>query len=448
VIASKKVSREMNEFSIPYGLDTIKFRLPGHVSVEVLRRTALPAPSDQIGEVEEALNHPLGSASLMPSRHVEQCTIAISDNTRPVPYESVLPPLLDHLIGKGELSPSQVSFLVASGAHPPMNSKALAELLPRDIARTHRVICHNARDRDELRKVGSTSRGTPLWINRHYLEADVRIVVGNVDPHQFVGFTGGAKGVVIGLGGMATIQASHAMMEHPQARMGIDQGNPVREDIDEAGKLIGIDFVLNVVVNDQHQIVRAFAGAPDMVSEQSRSFCLDLAQAEYEELADVVIASPGGYPKDINLYQAQKALAHASQIVRPGGTVILVAECRQGVGDPLYEKWMTDASSLDEVVDRFRREGFQLGAHKAYLFARDMIKAKVLLVSSLPNALAERLFFTPFPTLSSALDAALAEHDRPPRVAILPEAPTVVPVPCGGARLTASLHRSDGESGE
>ncbi len=439
----------MNEFSIPYGLDTIECRLPSHVAVELLRRTTLPAPSDQVGEVEKALDHPLGPASLTPSRHAERCVIAISDNTRPVPYASVLPPLLDHLEGKGGWSPSRVSLLVASGAHPPMDSKALAELLPGEIRRTHRVICHDARDGDALRKVGSTSRGTPVWINRHYLEADVRIVVGNVDPHQFVGFTGGAKGAVIGLGGVATIQANHAMMDHPQARTGIDQGNPVREDIDEAGKLIGIDFVLNVVVNDQHQIVRAFAGALDVVSKQSRSFCLDLARAEYEELADIVIASPGGYPKDINLYQAQKALAHASQIVRPGGTVILVAECRRGVGDSLYERWMTDASSLDEVVDRFRREGFQLGAHKAYLFARDMTKAKVLLVSSLSNALAERLFFTPFPTLSAALDAALAEHDRPPRVAILPEAPTVVPVPCGAAQLSPpSLHRRDAVSGE
>jgi nickel-dependent lactate racemase len=175
--------------------------------------------------------------------------------------------------------------------------------------------------------------------------------------------------------------------------------------------------------------VRAFAGAPDAVSEESRALSLSLAQAKVEEPADVVIASPGGYPKDINLYQAQKALAHASHVVRQGGTVVLVAECRDGMGDALFEKWMTEASSLDEIIDRFHQEGFQLGAHKAYLFARDMIKAKVLLVSSLPQALAKKLFFLPFPALSEALEAALAEHGQTARMAILPWASAVVPVP-------------------
>jgi len=310
-----------------------------------------------------------------------------------------------------------------------MSAREVAALLPRCALEGCRVLIHDARDEGGLQRVETTSRGTPLWVNRHYLEADARIVVGNVDPHQFAGFTSGAKGVVIGCGGLATIQANHSLMEHPLARMGISYGNPVREDIDEAGRLIGIDFALNVVVNGQHEVVRAFAGAVDAVSEESRSLSLSLAQAEFEEPADVVIASPGGYPKDIDLYQAQKALAHASCVVRPGGTVVLVAECRDGIGDVLFERWMTEASSLDEVIERFRREGFRLGAHKAYLFARDMVRAKVLLVSSLSEVLARKLFFTPFSTLSEALEAALAEHGQTAGVAVLPQASAVVPVP-------------------
>jgi nickel-dependent lactate racemase len=309
-----------------------------------------------------------------------------------------------------------------------MSAREAEDLLPRFALDGCRVLSHDASDEHELRKVGTTSRGTPLWTSRHYVEADARIVVGNVDPHQFAGFTGGAKGVVIGCGGLATIETNHSLMEHPLARMGISHGNPVREDIDEAGKLIGIDFVLNVVVNGQHEVVRAFAGALDAVSEESRAFSLSLAQAEFEEPADVVIASPGGYPKDINLYQAQKALAHASRVVRPGGTVVLVAECTDGIGDTLFERWMTEASSLDEIVGRFHREGFRLGAHKAYLFARDMIKATVLLVSSLPDALTKKLFFVPFSTLSEALEAALVEQGQTARIAILPRASAVVPV--------------------
>lgn len=429
-----QVPAETKEFFIPYGQGAVKLRLPSCRSVELLQPQVGPTPPDQVAEVERALDHPLGSASLASLRQGKRCVIVISDDTRPLPYDLLLPPLLDRLMGTGGLLPSQVDLLVAAGAHPPMNREAVRAFLPAEITAAHRVICHNAREGSELREVGITSRGTPLFLNRHYLEADVRIVVGSVDPHQFAGFTGGAKGVVIGLGGMVTIQSNHSMMEHPQARMGIDRGNPVREDIDEGGRLVGINFLVNVVLNGRHEIVRAFAGGLDEVSKKGRDLCLCVRQAEYEQKADVVITSPGGHPKDINLYQAQKALPPALQVVRPGGTVILVAECSRGAGDSLYTTFMKEACSLDEVIDRFHQEGFRIGAHKAYLFARDMLEAKVLLVSRMQAALAKELFFEPFSTLQEALDAALAGQKRAARIAILPEASSVIPRYVGFSR--------------
>jgi len=418
------------EIAVPYGKGRLIFRPPVGTEVTCIQPREVPAVSDGRAEVERSLRFPLGRVNLEKLRGARDVVIVVSDKTRPVPNGEILPALLARLQQQG-IRDSHITLLVATGAHEPMGPDEFGSILPLEIVERYSVLTHDVADERNLQWVGTTSRGTPVWINRRYLEADVQILVGNVDPHQFVGFTGGAKGVVIGLGGLATIEANHSMMEYPLARMGIDRGNPVREDIDEGGKLVGIDFVINVVLNGQHQIVRAFAGTPEAVAEESRALSLALARAEYDQAADVVIASAGGYPKDINLYQAQKALAHASRIARPGGTVILVAECSQGVGDPLYESQMTEAFSLEDVIDRFRREGFQLGTHKAYLFARDMIKAQTSLVSGLPGQLAKRLFFAPFATLAEALEAALAQQGRTARVAILPEASVVVPVRSG-----------------
>ena len=420
----------MHEVAIPYGKGELIFRPPVGIEVTCIQPREVPAVSDERTEVEKALRAPLGAVNLEGLRGARDVVIVVSDKTRPVPNDVILPALLARLQEQG-IRDSHITLVAATGAHEPMGPDEFGSILPPEIIERYSVLTHDVADERNLQWVGTTSRGTPVWINRRYLEADVRILVGNVDPHQFVGFTGGAKGVVIGLAGLATIEANHSMMTHSLARMGIDRGNPVREDIDEGGRLVGIDFVINVVLNGQHLIVRAFAGAPEAVAEESRSLSLALAQVEFDEAADVVIASAGGYPKDINLYQAQKALAHASRVVRPGGTVILVAECSQGVGDPLYESRMTEAFSLEDVVDRFHREGFQLGTHKAYLFAGDMIKAQTLLVSSLPEPLAKRLFFAPFSTLSEALEAALAGRGPTARVAILPEASVVVPVRSG-----------------
>jgi nickel-dependent lactate racemase len=353
--------------------------------------------------------------------------IVVSDKTRPVPNDTILPPLLERLERLG-VRASDITFLVATGAHEPMRPDEFGRILPSEIVERYQVVGHDATAEGDLQKVGITSRGTPLWINKRFLEAETRIVTGSIEPHQFVGFTGGAKSAVIGLAGIATIQANHSMMNHPAARLGIYDGNPVREDIDEGGKLVGIDFAVNTVLNNEGGIVRAFAGTADAVQRSGVALSSAITQVEISERADVVIASPGGYPKDINLYQAQKALAHASQIAKEGGTIIVVAECIEGAGNDLYENWMEAASGLDDIFERFQREGFILGAHKAFLWARDMAKTEVYLVSSLNPSLVRKLFLKPATSINEALDSALEGHGPAARVAVMPKAASTIPM--------------------
>ena len=275
-----------------------------------------------------------------------------------------------------------------------------------------------------------------MVINRRFAEADTRIIIGMIDPHQFVGYTGGCKGAFIGLAGAETITANHSMLSDPAAKLGVCDGNPVREDIDELTDFLSIDLALNVVLNTGNEVVRVFAGDPHAVLAAAVPLVREVCETAIPNPMDVVIASPGGYPKDINLYQAQKALAHACELVRPGGSVILVAECREGAGDDLYEAWMAAAGAPQDVVTRFEREGFRMGAHKAFLFARSLLKARTYLVASgIAPEQALKLHLTPAPTIANALAAALRETNGVPRIGIMPRASSTIPRILAPARI-------------
>jgi len=417
----------MNETRIPYGETSISLRQPPGTAIQVFCPGRTESVRDESAEVARAIQAPIGDVLIDQAKRARRVSIAISDKTRPVPYHAVLPPLLQRLRQAG-VRDSSICILVGTGAHGPMSDEEMARMLPVGIFDRYQVTSHDARDPATLAFVGTTSRGTPIWVNRKFLEGEFRVVVGNVEPHQFAGFSGGAKGVVVGLGGLATIQANHAMMTHPQAELGRSTDNPVWEDIAEAGSLIGIDLAVNVVLDRRGRIAKAFAGAVPEAHKAAIQLCERVSRVEIPEPADVVIASPGGYPKDINFYQSQKALGHASRAVKQGGTVILVAECREGLGDSLFEEWMASSRSPHEILARFKREGFKLGAHKAYLVARDLVRAEVILVSQLPACSVRTLMMACAPSLENALEKALAKHGRAARVLALPRAASSVPV--------------------
>lgn len=248
-----------------------------------------------------------------------------------------------------------------------------------------------------------------------------------IDAHQFMGFTAGVKGAVIGLGGRPTITGNHARLFCPGAELGRLEDNPARLDLEDIGRIIGVDMIVNVALNDKKQVVKAVAGHPIEAHRQGTEFAKGVFGVPMKP-ADIVIASPGGFPKDINLYQAQKALTPASQIVKEGGTIILVAKCIEGTGEESFEQEMSLYKTPREVVESVASREFVIGPHKAYLWARTLAKARTIIVSDqISPSLAKTLMVEVVSSLQEALDMALPNYTFP-IVAVLPNASSMIPI--------------------
>ena len=271
-----------------------------------------------------------------------------------------------------------------------------------------------------------TSRGTPVDIVRTVAAADRRICLGNIEYHYFAGYSGGAKAIMPGVSTRDAIQRNHSRMVEEAACAGKLEGNPVREDIEEAAAMVGIDFLLNVVLDEHKRIIRAVAGH---YIEAHRAGCAYLDTLYLKKIpaqADIVLVSQGGAPKDINLYQTQKALDNAIHAVKKGGVVVLIGACREGMGERVFEEWMTNAPSPRSMVERIGRE-FQLGGHKAAAIAMALGHAEIYLVSDLTPAFVRRIFLTPSESAQAALDAALYKLGRNAAVLAMPYGGSTLP---------------------
>jgi nickel-dependent lactate racemase len=349
--------------------------------------------------------------------------IAVPDETRPAPVKEMLPILLKELMSEGGgLAPSDITILIGGGLHPPLDSKALTRLIPPEVAGGCRVRAHDA-VHGELVDVGRTSRGTPVRINKLFARGDVGIVIGQIDPHQFVGFTGGSKGVVIGCGGAETIEHNHSLMFDEKAQVGRLRDNPVREDLNEAGEMVGIDLTINCVLNPQKQVVRMVSGPHLPVLETGAATCASIYGVAIDQKFDIVVASCGGYPKDICLYQAQKGLNLASQAVRKGGHILLLAASPQGVGDDIYFDYVSQFTTPEEVLHDFRKIGFKMGAHKAYLFGRTLTQYDVAVFSDLDQGILRKCHLRAADPSGIVTEWVDAFKGRP-RVGVIPNANT------------------------
>jgi nickel-dependent lactate racemase len=415
--------------SLAYGRGRLDLDLGQHGGrVTVLEPR--PAAADPI---RLALAAPIGSQPLAELVTPGQSVVIItSDATRPCPSHLMLPPVLDELARAG-IPAEDISVVLALGTHRPHTPEERARLVGPEVMA--RVRCM---DSDPARTVlvGTTRRGTPVEVFEPVAHADVRVVLGNVEPHYFAGYSGGAKALVPGVCSARTIRHNHALMVDSGARIGTLDGNPVREDIEEAAALIGIDFMLNVIVGGDHQVLFAAAGHP---VDAHRWLCRALdyqSKIAIDRLADIVVVSAGGAPKDINVYQAQKALDNAAAAVRPGGVIVWVAECPEGLGNATLEKWLI-GSSADEILARIQQD-FVLGGHKAAAIARVLKQAAVLLVSALPPEVVSSAGMRPFTSLDEAMQAA-QEIIGPGEVsiAVMPEGAAVIP---SVARLPQQFH--------
>jgi len=380
-----------------------------------------------------ALAAPIGSPRLREIvRPGHSVVIVTSDITRPCPTHLILPPLLEEL-AKAGVQDEDIQVVFALGSHRTHTDDEHIKLIGPEMAQ--RVRCLDS-DPDQTVYVGTTSRGTPIEAFEPVIDADIRIALGNVEPHYFAGYSGGAKALVPGVCSLATIQKNHAMMVQSKATVGVLDGNPVREDLEEGAAFIGLDFILNVIVDAQHNVIAAAAGHP---VEAHRWLChvLDYQRkVEVEQLADIVIVSAGGFPTDMNLYQAQKALDNAAGAVKSGGVIIWVAECPDGFGNPIFKDWIV-GSSADDILARIQTR-FVLGGHKAAAIARVLMRASVILVSTLPPDLVRDCGLSPHADFDSALEAAMEVAGPSPVITVIPAGAAVIPT-------TTSLAILEGE---
>jgi len=415
---------DVTTLQLPFGRSEVSVRVKTPNLLGVFMPQAVTKESDEAALLRKALVHPVGTPRLRDLARVGQkIVIVTSDLTRPCPSERLLPPVLDELKTAG-IRDKDVTIVIALGLHRPMSTLELEAAVGTDVYQRVRVINHDPTDTVRL---GVTSAGTPVELFRPVVEADLRVCLGNLEFHYFAGYSGGAKAILPGCASEATVQANHAMMVHPEAATGRLEGNPVRADIEEGAAMLGVEFILNVLVDGKHRIVEAVAGD---VTAAHRRGCKTVAQrgtVSIPRQADIVLVSAGGYPKDVNLYQAQKALDNAGHAVRQGGIIILAAECSTGFGNQTFETWMMDARSPEAVLDRIQRK-FVLGGHKAAAIASILRQARVYLVSALQAESVQRCGMVAFDDLGTAMEAALRELGSDANIVVLPQGASVLPV--------------------
>jgi nickel-dependent lactate racemase len=404
---------------LKYGTCKLPLNLPEHIHVDVFEPNTVACLEDPAASLHRALDAPLACPQLEEHPTPASAAIAVPDETRPLPVKQLLPPLLDRIFTAWPaLLPSKVAIIIGGGLHSPADDAQQARILPEDL-RGCGVVAHDAR-RSPMTSYGRTTRGTPIEINKAYADAEYKLVMGMVDPHQFVGFTGGSKGVTIGCASAAMIEANHRLLRDPAARAGNIENNPVRLDLNEAGERIAINMVINVVLNAAETPVAITAGAPVAAMREAARVTNELYGLDFDEPYDIVVASCGGHPKDICLYQAQKGLTAAVQCARPGGRIMLAAECGRGIGDDVYHDYVRRFPSPHALKKAFEAGPFKMGAHKAYLFARTLTRFNVVLHSSLDTQTLKECQLC-YGELQSTMHAWITEC-RNPRVAVLKNA--------------------------
>lgn len=389
----------------------------------ILNPANLPEDLDEAAVVKKALEEPIGSKRLNQIvKPGDKIVIITSDITRPMPTGKVMDPLMEELLSAG-VSPDNVTLVFARGSHRHHSQQEMAHLA----GNWYGKICCVDSDSENVIHLGTTSSGTPVDIDARVVQADRRICLGNVEFHYFAGYSGGAKAIMPGVSTVSAITMNHRMMVDPRARAGNLDDNPVRRDIEEAGKMTGIDFIVNVVLNTRKQIIYCAAGDSIQAHRDACAYLNDIYRSPISAKADIVIVSQGGAPKDLNLYQTQKALDNAGHVVKDGGTVILVGSCFEGFGNQVFEEWMLKYTNPDDMIQALHAH-FQLGAHKATAIAMLKKRADILFVSDMDSAIVEKTFLKPVHDLQSAVDACLKKYGNDADVIVMPYGGSTLPV--------------------
>jgi len=407
----------------------------GHLPIEVPDdRTTVIEPAhidglaDEKAAVLDALQNPIGSQPLLEriSPDAKIC-IAFTDITRATPNDRIIPWLLEHLGGPND----NITLLNQLGTHRPNTREELETMLTREVVANYRVLNHEPENPEALVQVGTTADGTPALLNRHIVEADLRIITGFIEPHFFAGFSGGVKGIMPGCAGLETVMSNHGAknISDPQATFGVTVGNPLWEELRDIALKTGPSFLLNITLNEQRDITNVFAGDIIEAHKTGCVFVKKSAMQPLEQPFDIVVTTNSGYPLDLNLYQGVKGMSAGARVLKEGGTLILAAECREGVpdGSPL-DDLLRSAGSIEEILAMLSTPGFVRPEQwQAQIQALVQRRAEVLVCCELDDATLRACHLAPCADINAEVAKRLAKLGADARVAVLPQGPLTIP---------------------
>lgn len=412
---------------LPYGRTEVCVRIPTRSFLGSIEPREKPGVPDARAEIERALGESVGSKTLRDLVKPEhKVAMVVDDKTRPAPSHLMVPPIFDEL-NMGGVRDENITVIFGCGTHRAVTHEEAEKLLGEEVLSRVKAISHDCRAQD-LVYVGKTRRhGTKVYLNRVFAEADVKILTGDVCFHYYAGYGGGRKSVLPAVTGEETIKHNHVMLLHPKAKTGVLEGNPIHEDMVEAAKLAKVDFILNVVINSKGEVVKAFAGDFEQAFYEGTKLVDEMFRVTVDRKADIVVVSPGGYPADVNLFQAYKGVDNALEVVKRGGVIILAAECPEGHGNQVFYDWMVKFKDL-KAVEREIKRRFVLGGHKAYYLMKALQRVQIILVSSMPDYYATNIFkLKTARAVNDALNEAFSVVGKKAKVWVMPHGNSTLP---------------------
>jgi nickel-dependent lactate racemase len=415
---------------LAYGRHGLDVELPPRV--QVVEPRPVPGVVDEKTAIRQALAAPISAPPLRDVvRRGDRVVVVHSDLTRPMPNHRVLPVLLAELEAAGVVR-EDITLLNALGTHRRQTPQELAEMLGQAVVDRYHCVQHDAWDDDNLISLGHTSFGHPVRVNRRYMEADVKILTGFIEPHFFAGFSGGPKGVLPSIAGADSVLTNHGakMIGHPRATWGVTEGNPIWEEMLEVALKTEPTFLLNVTLNRAREITGVFAGDLYQAHAAGCESVRESAMVPVPHEFDIVVTTNSGYPLDLNLYQAVKGMSAAAQVVRKGGSIIIAAECWDGIPEHgEYANLLRAATSPRELLERIEAPEFACQDQwEAHIQALIQLQADVFVYSDgLSDVQIHQALLNPCHSIEDTMAELLQDHGAEARVCVLPDGPQTIP---------------------
>jgi nickel-dependent lactate racemase len=409
-----------------YGKTEVCARIPTRNFLGYIEPKENPGVEDPKAEIERALSQPIGTPKLSEiAKAGDKVAIVVDDRTRATPSHLMIVPLVDEL-NKAGVKDEDITVIFGCGTHHPVPPEEMEKLVGKEALERVKTINHDHLAEDQV-FLGETSHGTKVSVNKTFAEANIKILAGDINLHYYAGYGGGRKGVLPAVSSAETIQQNHALLFQPRATTGVLDGNPVHEDMMEAAKLAKVNFILNIVTNSKNELVKAFAGDLEHAFLEGTKLVDEMYKVSIDQRANIVVVSAGGYPHDINLYQASKALHNAIEAVKRRGVIILAAECPEGHGNEKFTEWMEKFTDIKRI-ERELKKRFVVGGHKAYYIMKFLQKVTIILVSVMPDCYAVNTFkMRTASAMNDALRDAFELAGKNAKVYVMPHGSDTLP---------------------